>query len=155
MATCATRRRRCDAPFGRVDAAEFQARYRALLGERATPRANLACVECERCEGCRDCTFCRGCRQLIRCHFCVDCSDCIDSSHCRQSKVLRSCQHCVGSEQCVDSAYLVQSVGLSGCSYCFGCVSLSSKDFHILNEPYERSEYFRLTQQLSRALRLR
>jgi len=42
---------------------------------------------------------------------------------------------------------------MSDCSYCFGCVGLSGKDFHILNERYDRAEYFRLTQALLRELR--
>jgi hypothetical protein len=65
-----------------------------------------------------------------------------------------ACQHCVECEGCVRSAYLVRSVGCSGCTYCFGCVGLSRKDFHILNEPYERAEYFAVTRQLRRELGL-
>jgi len=60
----------------------------------------------------------------------------------------------VASERCTQSAYLVRCVGLAGCSYCFGCVGLSHKDFHILNEPYDRSAYFALTNQLAQALGL-
>jgi hypothetical protein len=48
----------------------------------------------------------------------------------------------------------VRCVGLSGCTYCFGCVGLSKKDFHILNEPYERQVYFEKVEGLRRALRI-
>ena len=48
----------------------------------------------------------------------------------------------------------MKCVGLSACSYCFGCVGLSHKDFHILNEPYDRSKYFEITSKLSAALRI-
>jgi hypothetical protein len=36
--------------------------------------------------------------------------------------------------------------------YCFGCAGLSGKEFHILNEPYPKSEYFIITQKLMREL---
>jgi hypothetical protein len=64
------------------------------------------------------------------------------------------CSHCIDSERCTQGAYLVRCVGLSACSYCFGCVGLSHKDFHILNEPYDRSTYFAITSKLTQAMRL-
>jgi hypothetical protein len=60
----------------------------------------------------------------------------------------------VECERCIGSAYLVRCVGVSGCTYCFGCVGIAKRDFHILNEPYERQEYFALVAKLSRELRL-
>jgi hypothetical protein len=54
----------------------------------------------------------------------------------------------------VASAYLVKCVGLSGCTYCFGCVGLSKKDFHILNEPYDRTAWFAKVAELRRAMRI-
>jgi len=35
------------------------------------------------------------------------------------------------------------------CNYCYGCVGLSKKEFHILNQPYTRSEYFALIKSLA------
>jgi hypothetical protein len=64
------------------------------------------------------------------------------------------CTHCVQSEDCTSSSYLVRCLALSNCSYCFGCVGLSNKDFHILNERYARQDYFEITTELARALRL-
>ena len=49
---------------------------------------------------------------------------------------------------------MVRSISLSNCSYCFGCVGLTGRDFHILNERYERREYFALTEHLARELKL-
>jgi hypothetical protein len=60
----------------------------------------------------------------------------------------------VDSEGCSSSSYVVRCVGLVGCTYCFGCVGLSNKDFHILNQPYSRKEYFALTSRLTKELRL-
>jgi hypothetical protein len=61
----------------------------------------------------------------------------------------------VQSENCANSAYLYFSRNLSDCTYCFGCVGLSKKDFHILNRPFGRQEYFQLTQRLKRELGVR
>jgi hypothetical protein len=57
-------------------------------------------------------------------------------------------------ERCIGSAYLVRCVGCSGCTYCFGCVGIARRDFHILNEPYDRTTYFEITRRLARDLRL-
>ena len=63
------------------------------------------------------------------------------------------CQHCVDCDSCSSSSYLVRCVGVTGCSYCFGCVGISGKDFHILNEAYERREYFEITRRITGGLR--
>jgi hypothetical protein len=54
---------------------------------------------------------------------------------------------------CTTSAYLVLCRDLTECNYCFGCVGLSRKDFHILNEKYDRSAYFKVIAELTAALR--
>jgi hypothetical protein len=136
-----------------LSAPEFERRLRALLSE-IDAEDNHGCVQCVQCSGCSACTFCRDGERLVRCHYCVRCALCSDSSHCKGSRNLIHCSHCNESENCVDSSYLVRCVALTGCSYCFGCVGLSQADFHILNQPYERSEYFAITAQLLRELRL-
>lgn len=50
-------------------------------------------------------------------------------------------------------SYLVRCAAMAQCTYCFGCVGLSHKDYHILNQPYDRSAYFALSQALMRKLR--
>jgi len=52
----------------------------------------------------------------------------------------------------VGSAFLVRSLDCADCTYCFGCVGLTKKSFHILNEPYGRTEYFRAIEPLKAAL---
>lgn len=133
---------------------DFERRYQALLLRARSLVDNEACVECARCQGCSGCTFCQDSTRLVRCHFCVRCESCSDSSHCRGSRRLIDCQHCVDSEDCAQSAYLVRCVSLTSCQYCFGCVGLSGKDFHVLNEPCDRKTYFALTSRLSRELGL-
>jgi hypothetical protein len=131
---------------------EFEARYRELLGAFESSIENDRCVQCEACRGCTQCTFCRHSQRLIRCHYCVECVDCSDSSHCQASRGLSSCQHCTDSRNCTRSSYLVRCSNMTGCTYCLGCVGLSQKDFHILNQPFDRATYFQITRTLLRQL---
>lgn len=135
--------------------ADFEARYHALERSFRSDADERSSLECRDCRGCRACTFCRSSERLISCHFCVECSDCFRCHHCRRSRRLYHAQHCLESEDCYESAYLVRCRGLVRASYCFGCVGLQDVDFHILNEPVERSEYFARTAELSRLLNLR
>lgn len=136
-----------------VKLGDFERAYRDLLQAGRARRDNFACVECSGCVGCHSCTFCRDSESLTRSSYCVRSKRLTDCSHCHDAQNLIGCHHCQLSEDCSSSSYLVRCVGLSGCSYCFGCVGLSGKDFHILNEPYERAEYFKLTQALLRELK--
>ncbi len=133
---------------------EFDAELRRLLQAHEQRAENERCVACTACERCTDCTFCKGSKALVRCHYCVDSQRCVDSTHCRSSRDLVACNHCVACDRCAQSSYLVKSVDCTGCTYCFGCVGLSKKDFHILNQPYDRSTYFALTARLARELNL-
>ncbi|HEY1693960.1 MAG TPA: hypothetical protein VGG39_17455 [Polyangiaceae bacterium] len=133
---------------------EFEAAFRKLVSGAARSSANVGCLQCDRCERCTECTFCVGSKGLARSHYCVESSDCTDCAHCVRCAGCLACQHCVDSERCVGSAYLVRSVSCSGCTYCFGCVGLGRRDFHILNEPYDRAAYFAVAGQLARDLRI-
>ncbi len=137
----------------RLSPAEFESRYQDLT-RRLDSGANQDCIECNRCVACSRSTFCREGERLVGCHYCTSCKACTDCSHCRRCERLVGCNHCVASEDCTACSYLTRCRAMSNCSYCFGCVGLSSKDFHILNEPYSREDYFRITQELSRDLRL-
>jgi hypothetical protein len=131
---------------------EFEFRLRELLRSQSAGPANSRCIDCHGCERCVLSTFCGDSQRLLRCHYCDDCSDSTDCSHCRGCKGCLGCSHCIACERCTEGSHLVRSIGLSGCSYCFGCVGLSNKDFHILNEPYDRSTYFAMTKALSKAM---
>jgi hypothetical protein len=135
-----------------MDKTTFEARFRELLTTFQKTTGNSGCLACEGCESCVDCTFCKKCTKTTRSHYCVDCHGCTESSHCTRSRDLHGCMHCSDSERCRSSAYLVRSVDCSGCTYCYGCVGLTRKDFHILNEPYDRSTYFDMVKKLDRAL---
>jgi hypothetical protein len=135
-----------------LDGRSFEARYRELVTTLGGSGKNDGSVECVGCRACVACTFCRDSERLCRCHYCVESALCTDCSHCRGCRTLVACHHCVDSESSVRSSYLVRSVAMTDCTYCFGCVGLSGKDFHVLNEPYGRSEYFELTRRLAREL---
>ena len=135
------------------DAAEFNKRFEQLA-TAAKAAANEACVECQGYTACSRSTFCRESDHLTGCHYCVRARFCTDCSHCRESVRLLACHHCIESEECTACRYVTRSRNLSNCSYCFGCVGLSGKDFHILNEPYSRKEYFELVDHLTRVLRV-
>jgi hypothetical protein len=140
--------------FGTVNRADFENSFRKLLADATSQKANTGCYACDRCEGCQDCTFCVGSKNCSRCTYCRDCDDTRDSSHCIRAKQCLQCQHCVDCERCVRSAYLTKSIGCSDCTYCFGCVGLAKKDFHILNVPYPRDEWFKIVKQLEKELRI-
>ena len=69
-----------------------------------------------------------------------------------ESKSCHACAYCVQCENCTGSAYLILCRSLQDCNYCFGCVGLSKKDFHILNVPFSRTEYFKVTNRLRKEL---
>jgi hypothetical protein len=137
-----------------LTAPSFEARLRALVANFAGQNDNPGSLACERCERATSSTFCMDCRDIRRCHYCKACKDCTECSHCVKTTGCLSCSHCVDCEKCVSSAYLIRSVGCTGSSYLFGCVGLHHKDFHILNEPYDRQTYFAVVARLSRELRL-
>ncbi len=145
--------RHLSASLRRVNLREFEAAFRELVAAQKKSDGNVKCLACERCARCVDCTFCKDGNGLSRCHYCTRCTDCTDCSHCESSTGCLACTHCVESERCAQSAYLTRCVGCSGCTYCFGCVGLSRKDFHILNEPYDRQTYFEIVKGLEREMR--
>ena len=148
------RRKSSMAKDSKLTARTFETRLRKLVAGFGRERENESCIACERCVACDSCTFCSDSERLIRCNFCVRCLHSSDSLHCRDSRGLNNCQHCIQCENCSASSYLVRSIALSNCSYCFGCVGLAGRDFHILNERYERRDYFELLNHLSRELKL-
>jgi hypothetical protein len=134
--------------------AEFEQRFRALHAAHQKGTGNVGCLASERCERCSDSTFLADCKNVARSNYCSGCEDCTECSHCARCTACLACSHCEGCDRCISSAYLVKCVGLSGCTYCFGCVGLSKKDFHILNEPYDRQAYFDAVAELRRAMRI-
>jgi hypothetical protein len=134
--------------------AEFEEHFRKLVSVHANSAANTGCLACTRSERCSDSTFLEDCNRVVRSNYCKRCTDCTECSHCVGCTSCMSCSHCEACERCTQCAYLVRSVACNGCTYCFGCVGLVRKDFHILNEPYDRQAYFAKVAELRRALRI-
>lgn len=134
-----------------ITADEFEAQFQKLQQAAAGNKENSGSVSCTDCERCVDSTFCSRSKSLLRCHYCVDCERLSNSTHCRSSADLQSCTHCEACQRCSQSSYLVRAIDCTNCSYCFGCVGLTGKDFHILNRPYPRGEYFALVAKLGKA----
>jgi hypothetical protein len=135
-----------------LNKSEFESAFRRLVSAHGTSRANSGCIACDRCTGAVDSTFCVACTKVARGHYCRQSQDCSDCSHCAGCRDCLGCAHCQASERCSQGAYLERCVGCTRCNYCFGCVGLSGKDFHILNEPYDRETYFATIARLRREL---
>ncbi len=135
-----------------MDARQFKKRLQQLEKEFADDAANTAGHQLKNCERCTHCVFCDGCVRCYRCNHCTDCESSSHLTHCVRSK---SCHHTANSidcTACTSSAFLVMCSDMTECNYCFGCVGLARKDFHILNEPYGRSEYFKIVKTLKKQL---
>ena len=131
---------------------EFERRFRELVRRQATAIDNPGSVACDDCRRCNASTFCTRSSDLVRCHYCSDCERSVDCTHCHAGRDLIGCSHCERCERCVGSAYLGHCVDCRDCQYCFGCVGLAGAEFHVLNERYDRSAYFKLVADLRRSL---
>jgi hypothetical protein len=132
----------------------FEQERQRLLREFERSDENPGSISCTGCRQCVSCMFCSGCEECYRCTHSHGCRDSSHLTHCRDCTGCHDCAYCVGSENCTRSSYVILSRSLSDCTYCFGCVGLAKKDFHILNVPYGRTEYFRITRALAEELGL-
>jgi hypothetical protein len=133
---------------------DFESEYQELLRSFSSDDNNPGSYQCEGCKRCASCMFCKTCTGCYRCTHCSGCEECSNCTACVDCESCHSCQHTVKSRLCTGSAYLVMCQNCSDCTYCFGCVGLSRKDFHVLNRPYSRAEYFALVKQLKAELKL-
>ena len=137
-----------------MSAREFRSELQRLIRAYGDEQANPGSISCEGCRRCERCMFCVDCEECYRCTHSRGCQLSSHLTHCVDCVGCHDCAYCVASENCTRSNYLLLSRNCSECSYCFGCVGLSKKDFHILNKPYDRGTYFKLTNQLARELGL-
>ncbi len=133
---------------------EFEAALKALLAGAREAKENTGCIACERCTSSVDCTFCEGSERLVRSHYCKASADLIDCSHCTRCKDCLRSNQCIDSVKCIGSAFLVRCESCVDCTHCFGCVGLRGKEFHVLNQRYDKGAYFALTAQLRKELGL-
>lgn len=116
--------------------------------------ANPGSFDTERCAGCAHCNFCSECTDCYRCNYAVGSEACTHCTHIRGCTRCHGSTHLVDCTDCADSQYLVMSTHCRECTYCFGCVGLVRKEFHILNEPYDRKTYFKIVKALTAELGL-
>lgn len=117
-------------------------------------RGNPGCFESVACENCSHCQFCEGCRDCHRCSYTKKSTGCTHCTHVERSTSCHQSSHLVDCQRCVESHYLVLCQDCAECNYCFGCVGLVRKEFHILNEPYDRKTYFARVKALKAELGL-
>ena len=137
-----------------MNANTFLRKLEELKRESFASEANVEGHGSVDCRQCSNCVFCEGCE---RCHRCTYCKQCVSSSqltHCVRCTSCHQLANSIDCGDCSDSAFLVLCSNLTECAYCFGCVGLLRKDFHILNAPYERSEYFKIVDRLKKEMRL-
>jgi hypothetical protein len=126
----------------------FDAELARLVRELGGAEQNLRSFRSERCTGSMHCMFCINSRSCYRCTHCQDCEATTGSGHCLRCVGCHACSHCEDGVGCADSAYLLRCSFCTDCNYCLGCVGLANKEFHILNRPYGRSEYFALVKEI-------
>jgi len=111
---------------------------RSELGSFAASAAPLRSTAC----------FARAAATAIAARTAEDCEATTGSGHCLRCVGCHDCSHCEDAVGCTHSAYLLR------CSFCTDCKlllrlrGLGKKEFHILNRPYARSEYFALLKSL-------
>jgi hypothetical protein len=127
---------------------EFENELARLVRDFGGTDQNRGSYHSDRCISSMRCTFCKDCRDCYQCTHCEDCQATTASGHCIRCTGCHDCSHCEDSRGCTHSAYLVQCSFCNDCDYCLGCVGLNDKEFHILNRPYPRSEYFALAKAI-------
>ncbi|MCA9538411.1 MAG: caib/baif family protein [Myxococcales bacterium] len=130
-----------------LDARSFTAALKQL--ERtAQNRGNPGSFESTDCRNSTQCMFCTACADCHACNYATQSEGCSHCTHvarcvqCHQSSHLTDCKRCIGSH------YLEHCTDCAECTYCFGCIGLLRKEFHILNQPYDRKTYFKTVKAL-------
>ncbi len=118
-------------------------------------QTNVGSYQSHQCERCALCMFSSACFDCYRCTHCQDCRFCTQCSHSAECDSCHQCAYCIQCQHCSNSSYLVLCTACNECIYCFGCAGLNKQEFHILNQPYSRQEYFKVTKQLSYELKIR
>ncbi len=158
-------RRRCivarDDPcqsWGVMTLDELLSAVDALVSQRETERSSRegeGNFRCEDCVGCLQCRFCVACVECEECTYCEGCLDCRSCTQCKRSSGCHDASYVDDSRDCSASKYLMLCVDCRDCTYCLGCVGLQGAEFHVLNQPVERKQYFALVKELKDVLEAR
>ncbi|OIP81692.1 hypothetical protein COW94_00640 [Candidatus Peregrinibacteria bacterium CG22_combo_CG10-13_8_21_14_all_44_10] len=102
----------------------------------------------------QNCFIMEGCQDCSHCLECVEVTDTLDTEFCEYGGFnyeclsawkLRSSNYC---SFCWESSDLEYCEHVFRSNHCFGCVFLNHKEYHILNQPCSREEYFRLKNRI-------
>lgn len=95
----------------------------------------------------------------INCSSCKSLQDCVDCDMTLNSQLLYeavednwnyNCNFIYWSANLRDSEYMMYCFN---CEDCFGCFNLKRKQFHILNKPYSKEDYFKTVAAIKENLR--
>jgi len=136
-----------------LDAREFEKAFAALKAGYQGAADNPQGYELKDCRYCSSCMFCVSCESCYRCTHCKGCVQCSNCTHCTDCEGCHQSAYCTKSRRCVGSKYLEHCDSCADCTYCFACVGLSKKDFHILNQQYDKKTYFDLVAKLRKIYR--
>lgn len=134
---------------------EFEAELRKLGQEHGRSQNSPGSYRSEQSIRCFDCMFTTSSKDCYKCTYCDSCSACTECTHCRECTNVHGSSYCVRSSQLSGCTYVVMSQNCYDCVFCFGCVGLVKKEFHILNRPFKRDEYFRTVAKLEVAFGLK
>lgn len=138
-------------PLTRV---EFERALQALQRAYGATKDNPSSYRSDDCERCVQCMFTTASKDCFHCTYCHQCVECTDCTHCTRAKASHGSSYCVDVHHCVKCSYVLLSQHCYECLFCFGCVGLSKKEFHILNQPFPRTTYFKLVAELKAQLGL-
>jgi len=140
-------------PLPPLDPREFERALAALRASYQGAADNPQGFELKDCRYCTSCMFCTRCESCYRCTHCTACTQCSNCTHCVECTGCHQSAYCTKSDRCVGSKYLELCDSCSDCTYCFACVGLAKKDFHILNEPYDKRTYFDVVAKLRKLMK--
>ena len=112
-------------------------------------------VNCDWCDDVWSCRECYLCRSLFECEYVnygyriIRCKNAVDLTYCFDTEFSYDCLYCFkcykvrhsfDARDCIESMFLFDC---RNCSNCFMCWNLRNKQYHILNKPYVKEEYFK------------
>ncbi len=140
---------------GTLNRAEFLSEFGRLERQFQEERPSFNCIGSTGVRASAACMFSQNLENCYRCTHCSNCSHCSNLSHSHSCVSCHASAYLIDSQHCTGSAYLIRCISCSDCTYCVGCVGLVNKDFHILNQPYSRKDYFAIVDKLKKELGIR
>lgn len=131
-----------------INKRQFQERLDALVAAAKKEQGNPGSYKSDGCVRCVDCMFTTDSTDCYQCTYCTACDNCTSCTHCQGCTDCHDSNYCVDSTHCSRSSYVLMSRHCNECVFCFGCVGLVKKEFHILNQPFRRDEYFKTVKDL-------